>query len=502
MASTALFRRRLEQHFPEKLKVDIRTNDVFGRHYIAVEEILAGTLIIREKAIVSVSKSQNMCTACSKLMARETQCQRCGWPLCEPCSNDEVSLLISHPECKVLSVGKDQQPWKRWRCHWKIFALLRCFHLENLDIEAWELVNELQDNIETLSSTSWLPSCFENIVFPLKKECHSDLPARNIIRMSGILDTNSLEVIAGRQQKKSVLCPLLSLISHDCRPNCNRFYDVDGEVCLVAARDIPAGDVITLSYTNTWWTGDVRRDHLRLTKRFICGCSRCVYPGESDVFLSALKCRSEFYTNLPELDCPGYLSKIGDVFVCSECRQLASVNRIEMFVGMTNKSFRQSMSKAQASGDSRIISRWIEKQSQILHKQHSLMLQAAFNSVELDMDLCKLEDYSNERKHSLLVQTRHLLSVTSSLEPGLTKTRGKLLCYHAELLHASMDDDQYIEYSREAAEILRYDGQYGPRCLRLLEDYQIGRQSDMSGDDAEDPSTRTKDLPSNNPNSS
>jgi len=67
-------------------------------------------------------------------------------------------------------------------------------------------------------------------------------------------------------------------LNHSCNPNAHRSVrDVNGYVYVVAVRDIPAGDEVTITYIHTNYFSKTRRTADLLAKyKFTCQCSVCV----------------------------------------------------------------------------------------------------------------------------------------------------------------------------------------------------------------------------------
>eukprot|EP00746_Dinoflagellata_sp_MGD_P140942 gnl/MRDRNA2_/MRDRNA2_74118_c0_seq1.p1 gnl/MRDRNA2_/MRDRNA2_74118_c0~~gnl/MRDRNA2_/MRDRNA2_74118_c0_seq1.p1 ORF type:complete len:549 (-),score=82.75 gnl/MRDRNA2_/MRDRNA2_74118_c0_seq1:479-2074(-) len=72
------------------------------------------------------------------------------------------------------------------------------------------------------------------------------------------------------------LYPITSLINHDCSPNCNRL-PVGSFVVVRAARDLLAGEELTVYYNDIRSPRSVRGSELQRKWGFVCRCRRCEF---------------------------------------------------------------------------------------------------------------------------------------------------------------------------------------------------------------------------------
>lgn len=87
------------------------------------------------------------------------------------------------------------------------------------------------------------------------------------------------------------LYPLVSMISHDCRPNCCFSTRDDRTIVVSSIADIDAGEEICLSYVDLMQPTHVRRKTLLESKYFLCQCERCSSPSELGNYMRAYQCR-------------------------------------------------------------------------------------------------------------------------------------------------------------------------------------------------------------------
>merc|ERR1712107_139755 len=70
------------------------------------------------------------------------------------------------------------------------------------------------------------------------------------------------------------------IMSHHCRPNTRHTFDPDNSINIYSTRRIKKGETISATYTNSLWSTNDRREHLKMSKCFWCECERCTDPTE------------------------------------------------------------------------------------------------------------------------------------------------------------------------------------------------------------------------------
>lgn len=107
-------------------------------------------------------------------------------------------------------------------------------------------------------------------------ETSNDAQQRNLF----ILRSNAYMLPSGR----SAMFPRLARVNHSCRPNAAHLWNPAARgdrVDWVAARDIEAGEEITVTYVNLLMTAAERQQRLA-QYGFTCDCAACVGQGETD----------------------------------------------------------------------------------------------------------------------------------------------------------------------------------------------------------------------------
>jgi hypothetical protein len=126
----------------------------------------------------------------------------------------------------------------------------------------------------------------------IKWQLGESINEEELQRACGILEVNAFEVC---DDEKTISARAVyshaCLMAHDCVPNtaCS-VNPATQRMTVRAAVDIPAGQMITTSYTFTLDGTLRRRSHLKETKFFDCCCPRCCDPTELGSHLSSLAC--------------------------------------------------------------------------------------------------------------------------------------------------------------------------------------------------------------------
>lgn len=114
---------------------------------------------------------------------------------------------------------------------------------------------------------------------------------------------NCFTISDGELQEVGVgLYPSLSLLNHDCRPNCVMVFE-GTNLQLRAVRDINARDELTISYIETLALTEDRQQQLEKQYQFICHCQRCDSQDKDGLMLSGKELAWRLLRDaLPELE--------------------------------------------------------------------------------------------------------------------------------------------------------------------------------------------------------
>eukprot|EP00667_Euglena_gracilis_P017948 EG_transcript_18998 len=113
---------------------------------------------------------------------------------------------------------------------------------------------------------------------------------------------------AGGEVEGLVVCPALSMMNHNCAPNC--YLDFANEQCLVqvrTSRAVAAGEPLTISYLprkGRLWPTPRRWAYLHQRWHFKCGCERCASPADAARLFACLRCAAPLTADSAALSAP------------------------------------------------------------------------------------------------------------------------------------------------------------------------------------------------------
>ncbi|XP_054892310.1 histone-lysine N-methyltransferase SMYD3 [Poeciliopsis prolifica] len=122
----------------------------------------------------------------------------------------------------------------------------------------------------------------------LTQEVTSALPpsCRDPLSLIAKVTCNCFTISDGELQEVGVgLYPSLSLLNHDCRPNCVMVFEGE-RLQLRAVQDIRPKDELTISYIETLCLTEERQKQLQEQYHFVCHCQRCNSKKEDGFMLS------------------------------------------------------------------------------------------------------------------------------------------------------------------------------------------------------------------------
>uniref|UniRef100_A0A8C1XIQ6 [histone H3]-lysine(4) N-trimethyltransferase n=1 Tax=Cyprinus carpio TaxID=7962 RepID=A0A8C1XIQ6_CYPCA len=100
-------------------------------------------------------------------------------------------------------------------------------------------------------------------------------PGLDPVSLLARVTCNCFSISDGELQDVGVgLYPSMSLLNHDCQPNCVMIFE-GKRLTLRAVRLIRPCEELTISYTDILATSKERRSHLQEQYHFLCQCTRC-----------------------------------------------------------------------------------------------------------------------------------------------------------------------------------------------------------------------------------
>uniref|UniRef100_A0A3Q3BAR3 [histone H3]-lysine(4) N-trimethyltransferase n=1 Tax=Kryptolebias marmoratus TaxID=37003 RepID=A0A3Q3BAR3_KRYMA len=227
------------------------------------------------------------CSQCKMARYCDTTCQKQAWS-------------VHKRECKCLCRLLPRLPTDSVRLAARaIFALLSppkssIGELYTLDEHESHLDSMPEQKKEGLSQlASMLEAYTQQEVSNLTQEVTSALPSscRDALSLIAKVTCNCFTISDGELQELGVgLYPSLSLLNHDCRPNCVMVFE-GTKIQLRAVQDINPGDELTISYTETLSLTEDRQKQLEDQYHFVCRCQRCESPEEDGLMLSGEKAK-------------------------------------------------------------------------------------------------------------------------------------------------------------------------------------------------------------------
>ncbi|XP_072236440.1 histone-lysine N-methyltransferase SMYD3 [Leuresthes tenuis] len=211
------------------------------------------------------------CSQCKMARYCSTTCQRQAWS--------------GHKrECKCLCSLLPRVPTDSVRLAARlIFALLsplqsRSDELYTLDEHESHLNSMSEQKKQGLSQlASMLELYIQKEVPDPTQEMTSALPpsCRDALNLIAKVTCNCFTISDGELQEIGVgLYPSLSLLNHDCRPNCVMVFE-GAKLKLRAVRDINPEEELTISYIETLNLTEDRQRQLEEQYHFTCRCQRC-----------------------------------------------------------------------------------------------------------------------------------------------------------------------------------------------------------------------------------
>ncbi|XP_028295376.1 histone-lysine N-methyltransferase SMYD3 isoform X1 [Gouania willdenowi] len=225
------------------------------------------------------------CSQCKMARYCNTTCQKQAWP-------------VHKKECACLKDIFPRIPTDSVR-----LAARLIFALSSPSQNSTEELYTLEEHVSHLNSmseqkreglshlASMLELFLEQEEQKLTQEMGSVLPSscRDALSLMAKVTCNCFTISDGELQELGVgLYPSLSLLNHDCRPNCVTVFE-GTKLQLRAVRDISSGEELTISYIETLLLTEDRQRQLEDQYHFSCHCQQCESQEKDTLFLSGEK---------------------------------------------------------------------------------------------------------------------------------------------------------------------------------------------------------------------
>ncbi|KAL0488775.1 histone-lysine N-methyltransferase [Acrasis kona] len=297
------------------MKIRVDCDESYGRYLVASEDIMTpGTNVLVEQAYSCSSHEENMLDCCFSCQARlfkvVDSCINCGYLFCSTLCKQTHDHSM---ECALISELKLISSDLMIDFGLVLIVFRICLRFINkpheellgpdmVDVQLGllsthtrcDLVQSLQTHEEDIDP---------QVLFLFKKASsliestladripNSKISFQTILNIFCVILVNAHGLCASGFSCDSGtgLFPIVSLLSHDCRPNCC-FVTICNKIYVRSVAPILKNEKISISYIDLTQPTKIRRRELLSTKYFICECFRCCSETECDVFPRSYPC--------------------------------------------------------------------------------------------------------------------------------------------------------------------------------------------------------------------
>uniref|UniRef100_A0A1B6C1U0 SET domain-containing protein n=1 Tax=Clastoptera arizonana TaxID=38151 RepID=A0A1B6C1U0_9HEMI len=428
-------------------------NNVFGRYLIATRDIKAGEIIFKDQPCVLGPRVdiEPICYNCyTPLYVPISTCKRCSLvPMCHSCKSE---LGHSEEECNIFSNAlKDHNKEVILKALGQFIVPLRCIlKLRNSahDSKISKLLS-LESHVDERRGTFVWESHHENVV----KKLHifgittmTEKDVEYVQKICGIVDVNCFEVrgpmgVRGSGQPIRGLYVEAAMMAHNCVPNIHLSIDDKYEMVVRASSHIPKGEAIVYNYTSPLQRTEIRQEHLKEGKYFLCNCKRCTDPTELATHLSSLmcvRCKTGFVVKRDE-----------KYWGCNKCEHKCKKELICCTITEAEYLFNGT-----DPTDARALEKLLMKFAHTLSPNHSISLDIKQMLVTLYREVASAK--ALQRKIQLC---NEILIVLMTIDPGISRLRGITLYeLHVSLVGLAQiqtNTDEELKLYTQAEETLR-----------------------------------------------
>ncbi|KAJ0002217.1 hypothetical protein NQD34_002013 [Periophthalmus magnuspinnatus] len=262
-------------------------------------------------ACVSLKQSKNTCHHCFSRHETLLRCSQCKMAHYCNITCQKQAWPVHKSECKCLRSILPRIPTDSVRLAARIiFALCTTSkgsseELYSLEEHESHLSSMSEQKKEGLSQLASMLQLYLQQELPTLDQASSSLPpsCRDPLCLMGKVICNCFTISDGELQEIGVgLYPSLSLLNHDCGPNCVMVFE-GTKLHLRAVKDIKSSDELTVSYIDSLELVDVRRKQLEEQYHFTCTCHRCNSRDKDVIMLSGEEAAWRLFKDaMPRLD--------------------------------------------------------------------------------------------------------------------------------------------------------------------------------------------------------
>ena len=358
----------------------VERRDGVGRILVAVRDIKHLEVILEDEP-VGLSPTQDtpeLCLQCFKLIpdANPYICS-CGFPMCDvTCGAGE-----RHKPEHDLYIAAGAQA--RGRQNYPLVMPIRLLDQMEDNPTLRDRLGILMDHREErMAETNSWELTDTHLVKPLKalyndKKYTSD----DIQRCVGLFRTNGLAVQAtGLSPDQEwvddddlgtgrALYPAMCALTHSCSPNCRVMHSLNYKLVIRTAKDIRAGEELTICYTKMFSGAITRKADLLNNWFFECQCQRCRDRLDFDSNFDCWICPECGGPVLPQNE-----SMTTD-WQCGGCSKKVSRKKIEDQENLM-KNLLDHIPENKAMDSVKLFEEFLESQKTTLHSTHFFNIQA------------------------------------------------------------------------------------------------------------------------------
>jgi len=412
---------------------------------VASRDIKPWEAVIQDKALVVAPGDHPLCILClgdlggGEGSTEVAKCNGCGWPICPACneltdgpggttnSGNGISTDESLKEANEVRGWKGFAEAHREECllfqeqevrptlletgqrHWLYPALgvIRMLLLRK-DSDSWKRVGGLMDHWDEWRGMPQVVEASLRLGNFLQQRLGIECTQEEVEHCWGVLQTNSISIGGGSGRG---LFPLVSLLSHSCKPCLEPAVSPSGQagITLRARRTIKAGEELTMPYTDVLREVRARQENLAKEWHFTCTCPRCSDPTDGGSFFSSLQCCCGGFAIRQEAETQWQCSVCG-----SDLSDMASQEAMVDKLG-------RALELTTTMDDIKQLVDQVDK-VEGLHANHWLRLRANIRFCDL------MATISNEEiAKQVATKSEAALATLAMVDPGLSKMAGRLM---------------------------------------------------------------------------